>query len=208
MIAVAALVLGSAATGPASAATEPPPAAERALASAAADSRSFESPIADISAGPVPVLVGTAIGGPRPAVSAVVRNGPRDQKRVALTFDDNFGTETALRTLAALRQAGAPATAFVVGQGVDLEPAIVEEIARNPQLEVGDHAGLHVDLALRDASFVEQSIGGGVADYRRVTAAHAVSLFRPPGGSLNTDGPEDCRGEWLPDHGSLGLQSR
>jgi peptidoglycan/xylan/chitin deacetylase (PgdA/CDA1 family) len=185
MIAAMALVLGSAATGPASAATEPPPPAEQALASVAGDPVDFESPIADLSDGPVPVLVGTVIGGPRPSVSAVVRNGPRDQKRVALTFDDNFGTETALRTLAALRQAGAPATAFVVGQGVDLEPAIVDEIARNPQLEVGDHSGLHVDLALRDSSFVEQSIGGGVAAYRQATAGHAVSLFRPPGGSLN-----------------------
>jgi peptidoglycan/xylan/chitin deacetylase (PgdA/CDA1 family) len=186
MIAAMALVLGSAATGPASAATEPLPPAEQALASAAGDPVDFEAPIADLSDGPLPVLVGTAVGGPRPAVSAVVRNGPRDQKSVALTFDDNFGTETALRTLAALRQAGAPATAFVVGQGVGLEPAIVEEIARNPLLEVGDHSGLHVDLTLQDASFIEQLVGGGVAAYRQATAAHAVSLFRPPGGSLNT----------------------
>lgn len=184
-IAALALVLGLVATAPASPAAEALAAVGQALAPAVGDSPDFEAPIADISDGPVPVLVGAAVGGPRPAFSSVVTNGPRDQKNVALTFDDNFGTDVALRTLAALLQAGAPATAFVVGQGVDLEPAIVEEIARNPQLEVGDHSGFHVDLTLRDASFVEQSVGGGVAAYRQATAGHAVSLFRPPGGRLN-----------------------
>jgi peptidoglycan-N-acetylglucosamine deacetylase len=185
MIAALALVLGLAATAPTGAAAEPLPGAEQVLAPVVDGSVESEAPVADISDGPVPVLVGAAVGGPRPAFSLVVTNGPRDQKNVALTFDDNFGTEVALRTLAALRQAGAPATAFVVGQGVDLEPAIVEEIARNPQLEVGDHSRFHVDLTVRDVPFIEQAIGGGVAAYRQATAGHAVSLFRPPGGSLN-----------------------
>ena len=52
----------------------------------------------------------------------VVRRRPTDEKRIALTFDDNYQGPNATRTLAVLEKYHVPATFFVLGHYVDLGP--------------------------------------------------------------------------------------
>ncbi|MEU4158675.1 polysaccharide deacetylase family protein [Actinoplanes sp. NPDC026670] len=109
-------------------------------------------------AGPAPsvekaVMPGTVEAGEQPPV---VQHGPRDVKRVALTFDaDMTDAMTArlrrgevksyanLRLLGILEQRRIPATFFVTGQWAEQYPEVTKRIVANPRFEVANHSYEH-----------------------------------------------------------------
>jgi peptidoglycan-N-acetylglucosamine deacetylase len=93
---------------------------------------------------------------PRGTVPTVVFHGPRDRKRIALTFDSNM-TDAMLRKLAAgktgtyanttvidqLQSTKTPATFFLAGKWVQAYPALTRRIAADPAFEIASHSWSH-----------------------------------------------------------------
>lgn len=92
----------------------------------------------------------------RGTVPTVVFHGPRDRKRIALTFDSNM-TDGMLRKLAAgkvrsyantavideLQSLKVPATFFLAGKWVQAYPGLTRRIAADPSFEIASHSWAH-----------------------------------------------------------------
>lgn len=121
---------------------------------------------------------GTALGAP----ATILRHGPRDEPRVALTFDDNFRDERALPILQTLQDYNVPATMFLVGHYVNAFPNVTEKIAEGG-FEVGDHTFGHPSLPGLSWGDMRREIGGGTDAFRSATGLPTASLFRSPYGA-------------------------
>jgi peptidoglycan-N-acetylglucosamine deacetylase len=104
------------------------------------------------------------------------RYGPRDDKRVALTFDDGPGPSTT-EVLEILREKRADATFFLLGQSVRMDPETTRQIVRQGS-EVASHSMKHDALPstpdLRETNSVIESATG----FRPCS-------FRPPYGQVD-----------------------
>jgi peptidoglycan/xylan/chitin deacetylase (PgdA/CDA1 family) len=92
----------------------------------------------------------------RDTVPVVVFHGPRDRKRIALTFDSNM-TDGMLRKLAAgkvrsyanttvineLQSLQVPATFFLAGKWIQAYPGLTRRIAADPSFEIASHSWAH-----------------------------------------------------------------
>jgi peptidoglycan-N-acetylglucosamine deacetylase len=122
--------------------------------------------------------------------------GPTEGNRVALTFDDGPHPQHTPAVLAALREAGVPATFFVVGAEVKKHPNVVAELARAGH-QLGNHTYSHVDL--RRAGWQR-----GLAelqstdDLLRQVDPRFRGLFRPPWGRLGLAGASFAVGHGRP----------
>ncbi|HEX8959660.1 MAG TPA: polysaccharide deacetylase family protein, partial [Solirubrobacterales bacterium] len=109
--------------------------------------------------------------------AGLVRNGPRNRKVVALTFDDGPSTYTP-GFLSVLRREHVHATFFEVGQEIRGRAGTVRRILREGD-EIGNHTMHHgfypgyADLAATDALI------RGVTHFE-------PCLFRPPGGAVDS----------------------
>jgi peptidoglycan-N-acetylglucosamine deacetylase len=113
----------------------------------------------------------------------VIVRGDPDRKYVALTFDDGPHPKFTPKILSVLKQYGAKATFFVVGEMAEKYPKLVkaEYDAGN---SVGNHTYHHVNSNLvteRDFA-VELKACENVV--KSITGA-PTHLFRPPGGNFN-----------------------
>jgi peptidoglycan/xylan/chitin deacetylase (PgdA/CDA1 family) len=107
-------------------------------------------------------------------------HGDRGRPRVALTFDDGPHPVHTPPLLDALAELGAPATFFVVGQGVEAHPELVARIAHEGH-ELGNHTYRHRYLPLARSRSVEHELR---ATDRAVARAAGVvpHIARPPWG--------------------------
>ena len=92
----------------------------------------------------------------RGTVPGVIFHGPRDRKRIALTFDSNM-TDGMLRKLAAgrvhsyanaavideLQSLRVPATFFLAGKWIEAYPGLTRRIAADPSFEIASHSWAH-----------------------------------------------------------------
>lgn len=122
------------------------------------------------------------------AAARVASHGSRDQKVVALTFDDGYGPTNTLRILEILRRAKANATFFPTGRAVELFPAVWREVAA-AGFPIGDHTFDHHHLAgLCYATQVLELTRQ--ADAVRDAVGHdPMPLMRPPFGSTDRNTP-------------------
>ncbi|HUS30125.1 MAG TPA: polysaccharide deacetylase family protein [Kofleriaceae bacterium] len=107
-------------------------------------------------------------------------HGPRDKRRIALTFDDGpdpLRTPALLDALAAL---DVPATFFLVGRAVDAHPELAARIAREGH-EIGNHTYSHRYLPLARSRSVAAELAATDAAIARATGIVPV-LARPPYG--------------------------
>lgn len=104
------------------------------------------------------------------------RNGPRDRREVALTFDDGPGASTA-DILEVLREKRAVATFFLLGSMIERDPEAVRQIPRQGS-EVANHSTSH--QARPPQSDMENAS-------REIEAASGVDpcAFRPPYGAVD-----------------------
>ena len=118
--------------------------------------------------------------GPALATAAtVVRHGPTDRPKIALTFDDNYNVARAVAVIDVLERYDADATMFVVGHGVTAYPGINRAIAEGG-FEVGDHSLSHALLTGLSWTSLLTEIGGGASAYRSATGRRTVPLFNLP----------------------------
>lgn len=112
--------------------------------------------------------------------------GPTDQKRIALTFDDGPDPRFSNDVLDVLKQYNVPATFFVLGSKAVANPDIVKRM-QNEGHVIGNHTYSHPNLVkVSDLQTLEREVTktedalNGIIGYR-------TKLFRPPFGFLNNE---------------------
>ncbi|MCV2868880.1 glycosyltransferase [Defluviimonas sp. WL0002] len=115
----------------------------------------------------------------------VQRYGKRDDKVVALTFDDGPDPEYTTAILDTLKQTGVPATFFLVGSGMLKEPDIVRRMVAEGH-EVGSHTFLHPE----NGDLGQERLRLELNSFQRLLASltgRTTYLFRMPYG--RSEGP-------------------
>jgi peptidoglycan/xylan/chitin deacetylase (PgdA/CDA1 family) len=107
---------------------------------------------------------------------------------VALSFDDGPHPQGTPIVLEILREAGARATFFLVGEQVERRPALVAEIvAAGHRVELHCHrhrnalrltAGMFVDDAERARAAIEEAGGQAIADHRPPYGVYSAGALR------------------------------
>ncbi len=109
-----------------------------------------------------------------------VTHGDRDNRRIALTFDDGPDPQRTPALLDALAELGIPATFFLVGKHVDEHPALAARIAREGH-ELGNHTYNHRYLPLVRSASVARELAATDAAIERATGI-VPAIARPPYG--------------------------
>jgi len=118
------------------------------------------------------------------AFGDVYSRGSGERREVALTFDDGPHPDTTPRALELLREHGALATFFVLGEKALAHPDLVREIAQAGHA-VGVHGHVHDRLyALRSLSFVARDLERACTAIERASGRRPT-LFRPPVGFVS-----------------------
>jgi peptidoglycan/xylan/chitin deacetylase (PgdA/CDA1 family) len=115
--------------------------------------------------------------------SHILRHGPRNQKRIALTFDDGPHPSYTPKLLQLLRARRVKATFFVIGFMAEKYPELVRDIALSGH-EVGNHSFSHVTLtkiSQEDALIEFEAANLAIA---KITGRQP-RYCRPPGGDFN-----------------------
>ncbi len=107
-------------------------------------------------------------------------SGPRDQRVVALTYDDGPNPPYTDEILAVLRREGVHATFFVVGRAVAAYPGTVAREAADGNA-LGNHTWNHGHLVLYDPAALRNTLERTDAAIFRATGTH-THIMRPPYG--------------------------
>lgn len=128
--------------------------------------------------------------------SHFIMQGPSDQRKVALTFDDAPDNHFTLQVLDVLRQYGVKATFFVVGNRAEKYPDILKRILDEGHI-IGNHSYDHANLPkLSDEAFHNEI--NRTQDILRAATGHTVTFIRPPYGNINEE-----QIKWLASQGML-----
>lgn len=113
----------------------------------------------------------------------VVLRGPSQPRRVALTFDDGPDRQWTPAIANVLNQYGVKGTFFVLGQMVDQNPDILQQLVRAGH-EIGNHTYSHRQLPTLTQQQLEEEVNRTEnAIYRAVGIR--TQLIRPPYGELS-----------------------
>lgn len=113
----------------------------------------------------------------------IVLKGPSQPKRVALTFDDGPDRQWTPAIANVLNQHGVKGTFFVLGQMVDQNPDILQQLVRQGH-EIGNHTYSHKQLHTLTPQQLEEEVNRtDNAIYRAVGIR--TRLIRPPYGGLS-----------------------
>jgi len=102
---------------------------------------------------------------------------------IALTFDDGPHAGKTEQLLNVLKEAGVPATFFVVGKMAVRYPYLIREISRQGH-EVANHTFSHPNLARVDDKTLLNELGQTRRVIQNLTG-HDTMLYRPPGGDFS-----------------------
>jgi peptidoglycan/xylan/chitin deacetylase (PgdA/CDA1 family) len=131
------------------------------------------------AAGSVLLWYASSVPGSQVFGPALVR-GPREGRRVALTFDDGPAPPFTGQILDVLRDYGVPATFFVCGQNAERHPELVRRIHAEGHT-LGNHMYSHPLLYFRSRQSIAEEIDRTQEVIGRLTG-HRPRLFRPPYG--------------------------
>ena len=107
---------------------------------------------------------------------------PAESRFVALTFDDGPRRDTTARLLDGLRERGASATFFLVGQQIAGNEDLLRRM-RDEGHQVGNHSWSHADLKSESDGGFQQEVGRTDALLRE-TLGEGDYWLRPPYGFL------------------------
>lgn len=103
---------------------------------------------------------------------------------VALTFDDGPNPDTTPEVLKILKENGAKATFFVIGNNAKKHPEVLPEILENG-CEIGNHTLTHRNLQRLSQSEIKKEINSTNEIIEEATGGYKSSLVRPMGGLYN-----------------------
>jgi peptidoglycan-N-acetylglucosamine deacetylase len=109
--------------------------------------------------------------------------GPRDRRRIALTFDDGPDPRWTPRVLDVLGAAGVRGTFFLIGERAERAPQIVKRMAAEGH-EIGNHSWSHRSLWLCGPGATDGEIRRGHEQIATLTGT-PPRHFRPPWGMVN-----------------------
>ncbi|WP_028813829.1 polysaccharide deacetylase family protein [Streptomyces flavidovirens] len=135
------------------------------------------------SAAPAPAPVPSAVPRPAPAphrfpgLPVQITHGPRDRRRVALTFHGQGDPATAKAVLAEAERAGARVTVLVVGSWLDAHPRLARRIIDGGH-DLGNHTQRHLAISAMGEEEAYAEISGCADRLRRLTGSIGT-WFRP-----------------------------
>jgi peptidoglycan/xylan/chitin deacetylase (PgdA/CDA1 family) len=115
---------------------------------------------------------------------AVVTHGPRDEKVVALTFDDGWSTPRCQKILETLVAHKVPATFLPNAMYVRRSPAFWRRVAQLG-FPIGNHTTNHRDLTELSGAAIYKEINRDRRIVEQVTGVPMVRVMRPPFGAYN-----------------------
>lgn len=107
-------------------------------------------------------------------------SGPRDERIVALTYDDGPNPPYTNAIVDVLRQEHVRATFFVVGQAVQAYPGVVRREVRDGDA-IGNHTWAHEHLVLDDSDSLRETLERTDRAIFTATGTH-TRIMRPPYG--------------------------
>ena len=114
----------------------------------------------------------------------VVSHGPRDDKVVALTFDDGWSTPRCQKILEILLAEKVPATFFPNALYVRQHPEFWRRVAELG-FPIGNHTVNHRDLTELSSSAVFKEINRDREIVEQITGVRMIRVMRPPYGAYN-----------------------
>ena len=111
-----------------------------------------------------------------------IDHGPRDEKRIALTFDACSGRPPGKLDEAVLKEIVAQhvkATIFVGGRWAEQDPERVKALLADPLLELGTHSYHHPHLTRLSDAALRRELGNAIEVLQR-QAGRAPTLLRAP----------------------------
>ena len=130
------------------------------------------------------LVMAFGVGSVAAADPAVVTHGPRDEKVIALTFDDGWSTPRCQKILETLVTHDVPATFFPNALYVREHPAFWRRVAELG-FPIGNHTTNHRDLTELTGAGVFQEIDRDRKTVERVTGVPMVRVMRPPFGAYD-----------------------
>lgn len=128
--------------------------------------------------------------------SHFIMQGPSDQRRVALTFDDVPDDHFTPQVLDVLRQYGVKATFFVVGNRAEKYPDILKRMLDEGHI-IGNHSYDHANLPkLSDEAFHNEV--NRTQRILRAATGRTINFIRPPYGNISEE-----QIKWLASQGML-----
>ncbi len=112
-----------------------------------------------------------------------VRNGSREKKIIALTFDDGPHPKETLQVLDVLKKYDVKATFFIAGKHANWYSAPLLRVSKEGH-EIGNHTFSHPDISKLSSSQIEDEIIK-CEDTLVKLIGKKPTLFRPPFGSYN-----------------------
>lgn len=122
-----------------------------------------------------------------PVAPQVISHGPRNEKKIALTFDACSTRRPGHydeRVTQVLMETHTPATIFLGGKWMEDEPEQTKFLASQPQFELGNHTFLHPHMTEMSDDRAREELQKTSDIMYRLTGRHPA-LFRPPYGEYN-----------------------
>lgn len=107
------------------------------------------------------------------------------EKKIAITFDTNWGNENITEILNILDENDVKATFFILGVWVDKYPGEVKEIYKRGH-EIGNHSDSHPDFIHISKEAAMKEIAATDAKFMKLLGK-GTNLFRFPSGSYNNE---------------------
>jgi peptidoglycan/xylan/chitin deacetylase (PgdA/CDA1 family) len=127
---------------------------------------------------PEPRTYARSAAAPTPAPLEIIRQGPPEGSRVALTFDDGPTPGVTDRILDELQRRGAQATFFMIGRNIAAAPELAQRVLAEGH-EIAHHTFTHPKLSeLSDAAAAEEI--QKTFDVMASVLGHRPRWFRPP----------------------------
>jgi len=132
-------------------------------------------------------LAGNAQKAAKANLAGVIYHGPREAKRIALTFDacssrrSNKIDQAVIDELIAL---DVPATLFLGGKWMRDEPVAVDRLASNPQFDLGTHCYMHPHLTRLSDADLRADTTKAIVEFESVLG-RKPTLLRPPYGEID-----------------------
>ncbi|MGO8790410.1 MAG: polysaccharide deacetylase family protein [Terriglobia bacterium] len=111
----------------------------------------------------------------------VLSRGPREGKRICLTFDDGPTLQFTPQVLDILREHRVPAAFFVCGKNVEKHPDLLRRIVAEGH-EIGNHTYSHPYVFFKSRRRIAEEIDRTQAIIEKVSGFRP-NIFRPPYGS-------------------------
>lgn len=109
----------------------------------------------------------------------------RDNKKIALTFDDGPHPYYTEQLLKGLKERDVKVTFFITGQNAEAYPEIVKKIYNDEHL-IGNHTYSHTQLTSKNAEAFKQEIVKTNEVLKEITGEDTIYI-RPPYGSWNKE---------------------